>query len=87
MLDNIRDRVNGIIRSGVLKEEILLSRIGSEVEQLQRARIYLGRALFDMGMLYLRMGKKEAAFQELRAARELGVEDPEADRFLQSVRN
>ena len=87
VLDNIRDRVNGIIRSGVLKEEILLSRIGSEVEQLQRARIYLGRALFDMGMLYLRMGKKEAAFQELRAARELGVEDPEADRFLQSVRN
>ncbi|HBS06528.1 MAG TPA: hypothetical protein DEA96_16285 [Leptospiraceae bacterium] len=87
VLDNIRDRVNSIIRSGVLKEEILLSRIGSEVEQLQRARIYLGRALFDMGMLYLRMGKKEAAFQELRAARELGVEDPEADRFLQSVRS
>ncbi len=87
VLDNIRDRVNSIIRSGVLKEEILLSRIGSEVEQLQRARVYLGRALFDMGMLYLRMGKKEAAFQELRAARELGVEDPEADRFLQSVRS
>ncbi|MEQ8353756.1 MAG: hypothetical protein RH862_19925 [Leptospiraceae bacterium] len=85
VLDNIRDRVNSIIRSGVFKEEILLSRIGSEVEQLQRARVYLGRALFDMGMLYLRMGKKEAAFQELRAARELGVEDPEADRFLQSV--
>lgn len=85
VLDSIRDRVNGIIRSGVFKEEILLSRIGGEVEQLQRARIYLGRALFDMGMLYLRMGKKDAAFQELRAARELGVEDPEADRFLESV--
>lgn len=85
VLDSIRDRVNGIIRSGVFKEEILLSRIGSEVEQLQRARVYLGRALFDMGMLYLRMGKREAAFQELRAARELGVGDPEADRFLESA--
>ncbi|MCB1166860.1 MAG: hypothetical protein KDK37_12570 [Leptospiraceae bacterium] len=86
VLDNLRDRVNSVIRSGVFKEEILLSRIRNEVEQLQRARLYLGRALFDMGMLYLRMGKKEAAFQELRAARELGVEDPEADRFMDSVR-
>jgi predicted nuclease with TOPRIM domain len=85
VLDSIRDRFNSIFRSGVLKEEVLLSRIGNEVEQLQRARVYLGRALFDMGKLYLRMGKRDAAFQELRAARELGVEDPEAERFLQSA--
>jgi hypothetical protein len=32
--------------------------------------------------LYLRLGKKENALIELRAARELGVEDPEVNRII-----
>ncbi len=83
-LDKIRDRVNAVIRSEGLTSEMLVVRIRREVEQLQRARTYLGKALFDLGMLYLRLGRKEDALTELRAARELGIDDPEANRLLQN---
>lgn len=83
-LDKIRDRVNAVIRSEGLTSEMLVVRIRREVEQLQRARTYLGKALFDLGMLYLRLGRKDDALTELRAAKELGVDDPEANRLLQN---
>lgn len=83
-LDKIRDRVNAVIRTEGLTDEMLVVRIRREVEQLQRARIYLGKALFDLGMLYLRLGRREDAIAELRAAKELGVDDPEANRLLQN---
>ena len=63
---------------------MLIVRIRREIEQLQRARIYLGKAVFDLGMLYLRLGRKEDAIAELRAARELGVNDPEANRLIEN---
>ncbi len=83
ILDIIRDKINGVLRAGVHeKDDILLKRIRNEIEQLQRARTYLGRALFDVGLLYLRTGEKDKARTEFRAARELGVEDPEIDQII-----
>lgn len=81
-LDRVRERVNAAIRTEGATNEMLLVRIRREVEQLQRARTYLGKALFDLGMLYLRLGRREDAVAELRAARELGIDDPEANRLL-----
>jgi hypothetical protein len=60
----------------------MIIKIKQEIEELQRARIYLGKALYDLGLLYLRLGKKENALVELKAARELGVEDPEVNRII-----
>ncbi|MCS7206161.1 MAG: hypothetical protein NZ853_10735 [Leptospiraceae bacterium] len=82
ILNRIRDRVNKIIRTGGLSEEVMIIKIKNEIDELQRARLYLGKALYDIGLLYLRLGRKEEAFRELRAARELGVEDPEVNRFI-----
>lgn len=83
ILDIIRDKINGVLRAGVHeKDDVLLTRIQNEIEQLQRARVYLGRALFDVGLLYLRVGEKDRARTEFRAARELGVEDPEIDQII-----
>lgn len=83
ILDIIRDKINGVLRAGVHeKDDILLGRIKDEIEQLQRARTYLGRALFDVGLLFLRTGEKDRARAEFRAARELGVEDPEIDQII-----
>lgn len=83
-LDRVRERVNAAIHTEGASNEMLLVRIRREVEQLQRARIYLGKALFDLGMLYLRLGRRDDAVAELRAARELGIDDPEANRLLRS---
>ncbi|MBW7858465.1 MAG: hypothetical protein H3C43_09280 [Leptonema sp. (in: Bacteria)] len=83
-LDKVRDRINAAIRTDDLTNEMLIVRIRREIEQLQRARIYLGKAVFDLGMLYLRLGRKEDAIAELRAAKELGVNDPEANRFIEN---
>lgn len=54
---------------------MLIARLKKEIDQLQRARVYLGRALYDVGILYARINKRDEALTELRAARELGVED------------
>ncbi len=81
-LNKVRDRINKILRTGGLNEEVMIIKIKQEIEELQRARIYLGKALYDLGLLYLRLGKKENALVELRAARELGVEDPEVNRII-----
>lgn len=83
-LDKVRDRINAAIRTDDLTNEMLIVRIRREIEQLQRARIYLGKAVFDLGMLYLRLGRKEDAIAELRAAKELGVNDPEANRLIEN---
>lgn len=86
ILDSIRDKINVALKSGVAGnkegDETLLRSLQSEIGQIQRARIYLGRALFDMGILFLRLGDKNRAREELRAARELGIEDPETNRIL-----
>ena len=44
--------------------------------------MYLGKALYDLGILYLRTGEKENAVEELRAAKELGIEDPETNKII-----
>lgn len=75
ILDGIRERVNAALRSDFLKESMLIARLKKEIDQLQRARVYLGRALYDVGILYARINKRDEALTELRAARELGVED------------
>lgn len=83
ILNSVRDRVNRILRSAASSsDEVLLSGLRNEIEQLQRARIYLGRALYDIGLLYLRSGNKEDAIRELRAARELGVDNYETNTIL-----
>jgi len=85
VLNLIRDKINGVLRAGVRQsDDILLKSIQGEIAQVQRARAYLGKALYDVGMLYLRIGEKDRALQELRAARELGVQDPEINRILNS---
>ena len=86
VLNTVRDKINGVLRSGLLKnDDALLASIQGEISQLQRARIYLGRALYDVGMLYLRAGDRKRALTELRAARELGVESADTNRLLNSV--
>lgn len=86
ILNSIRDKINGVLRSGMIQDdEALLHAIQGEIAQLQRARLYLGRALHDVGMLYLRAGDRGRALTELRAARELGVEDGETNRIIQSL--
>ena len=85
ILDTLREKINGALRAGVQStDDVLLRRIQEELIQLVRARSYLGRALYDMGLLYLRLGRRPDAVRELRAARELGVEDPETNRLLNS---
>ncbi len=82
ILNKIRDRINKVLKTGGLSEEVLIIKIKQEIEELQRARIYLGKALYDLGLLYLRVGKKEEALIELKAARQLGIEDPEVNRII-----
>lgn len=86
VLNTLRDKINGVLRSGLLKnDDALLASIQGEIGQLQRARIYLGRALYDVGMLYLRSGDRKRALAELRAARELGVESADTNRIIGSI--
>lgn len=84
VLNRIRDRVNKILKTGGLSEDVMILKIKQEIEELQRARIYLGKALYDIGLLYFRLGRKEEAILELKAAKELGVEDPEVNRIIDS---
>ncbi|MBE7440679.1 MAG: hypothetical protein HS115_19705 [Spirochaetales bacterium] len=81
MLEEVRSRINAALRSGQ-NEALLLRTLKQELADLQQARLHLGHALHNMGLLYLRIGQKERARRELRAARELGVEDPLTNRFL-----
>ena len=74
ILDNIKLRVNTLIRNPYTNDaEILITCLSKEISQLKRARIYLGSTLFDLGILYLKLGNRSAALIELRAARELGI--------------
>lgn len=85
ILDGIRDRINGVIRSGIHeKPEAIIKSISDEIGQLQRARLYLGRALYDIGILFHRKGDRDKAKEELRAARELGVRDADVENILKS---
>lgn len=84
-LDQVRDKINSVLRSNANSpDDVLLRRLQEELVQLIRARSYMGRALYDLGLLYLRLGKRKDAIRELRGARELGVEDPETNRLLNS---
>jgi len=83
ILDGIRNKINTAIRSGIHESpEAIMRGIHEEISQLQRARLYLGRALFDIGILYHKKGDRDRAKEELRAARELGVREPEVDNIL-----
>ena len=81
-LDQMRGRINEALRTRVGDEAGLLRVLEEEIREIQRARVYLGRALHDIGMLYERTGDRERAVVELRAARQLGVEDLESSRIL-----
>ena len=83
----VRDKINAALRAGVNQaDDILLKNLRGEIDQLMRARVYLGRALYDIGLLYLRLGQKHKAITEFRAARELGIEDPETNQMLNHER-
>lgn len=85
ILDQIRDKINSAIRSGIHeKPDAMIRAISDEIGQLQRARLYLGRALYDIGILYHRKGDTARAKEELRAARELGVRDADVENILKS---
>ncbi len=85
ILDQIRDKINHAIRSGLHENpDAMLRTITEEISQLQRARLYLGRALYDIGILYHRKGDTNRAKEELRAARELGVRDSDVENILKS---
>lgn len=85
ILDGIRDKINGVIRSGIHeKPEAIIKSIHEEIGQLQRARLYLGRALYDIGILFHRKGDRDRAKEELRAARELGVRDADVENILKN---
>jgi len=81
-LDEVRNKINVVLRSDTFTNEVVIVRIRREIEELRRARVYLGKALFDLGMLYLRLDRMDDALAEFRAARELGVEDPKTNRLL-----
>lgn len=84
-LDRVRDRINRVLRENVDKGDMwLLQALRRETVQLERARTYLGKALYDMAILYLRLGDRRRALRELRAARELGVEGQETARLLRN---
>ncbi|MDH5654709.1 MAG: hypothetical protein OEZ34_02300 [Spirochaetia bacterium] len=86
LLDAVRDKINRILKSGIAGtsegDQAILSGLKPEITQLTRARMYLGKALYDLGILYLRAGEKDTAVNELRAAKELGVEDPETNKII-----
>jgi len=85
ILDQIRDKINNAIRSGIHeKPDAMIRSISDEIGQLQRARLYLGRALYDIGILFHRKGDTGRAKEELRAARELGVRDSDVENILKS---
>ena len=83
ILDAVRDRINAALKLGDnISNDALVKSIEGEIGQVRRAREYLGRALYDVGVLYLRMGERDKAIAEFRAARELGVEDADTNRLL-----
>ena len=83
ILDGIRDKINSALRAGIHEApDAILKSLSDEISQLKRARLYLGRALYDIGILYHRKGDRERAKEELRAARELGVRDAEVENIL-----
>jgi predicted nucleic acid-binding Zn-ribbon protein len=83
ILDGIRDKINSALRAGIHEApDAILKSLSDEISQLKRARLYLGRALYDIGILYHRKGDRERAKEELRAARELGVRDADVENIL-----
>ncbi|HMW61444.1 MAG TPA: hypothetical protein PKA91_17440, partial [Leptospiraceae bacterium] len=78
-----RDKINSALRAGIHEApDAILKSLSDEISQLKRARLYLGRALYDIGILYHRKGDRERAKEELRAARELGVRDADVENIL-----
>ena len=86
ILDSIQRRINVLLQREYSDDhEILLRSIEKEILELNRARSYLGRGLYNLGILYLRMGDMENAVKEFRAARELGVSDIKAEKVIASL--
>lgn len=86
ILDMIQKRINVLLRKEYSEDQsILLRSIEKEILELNRARAYLGRALYNLGLLYMRMGDTANALKELRAARELGIRDSKAERLIASL--
>ena len=86
ILDMIQKRINVLLQREYSEDHsVLLRSIEKEITELNRARKYLGRALYNLGLLYLRMGDSENALKELRAARELGVSDIKAEKLIANL--
>ncbi len=78
ILNKIKLRINTLIRNPYTNNaRVLAECLKKEIFELQRARTYLGGTLFDLGILYLKLGNKKAALVEFKAARELGVMEVE----------
>ena len=83
ILDEIQKRINILLQKEYSDDpEIILRSVQKEILELNRARKYLGRALYNLGILYLRTGDTENARKELKAARELGVTDIKAEKVI-----
>ena len=79
LLDAMRDRINALLkRQRNNNSTVLLRSIEKEAVPLQRARVYLAKVCYNLGILYLNSKEPHRALHELRAARELGLEVPES---------
>ncbi len=76
ILDRIRDRINIVLQKEYTDDhQVQLQVIKKEILQLERARTYLGKALYNLGVLYMKTGNTDKALQELQAAKFLGIKD------------
>ena len=86
ILDMLQKRINVLLQREYSQDPgVLLTSIKKEITELKRARTYLGRALYNVGLLYIAMGDSENALKELRAARELGVSDIKAEKLIANL--
>ena len=83
ILTSIRDRINLIIRNQkIYDEQNLIQIMKDETIELRRARSYLGKVLYNLGILYLKTGDPSSGFKELRAAKQLGVSDSKVEELF-----
>ncbi len=86
VLDGIQSRINILLKNEYTDDYgVLLSSIEKEIGVLIRSRTYLGRSLYNIGLLYFRMGEKNKAVTEFRAAKELGISDKKSENIMTGV--
>ena len=79
LLDMMRERINNLIKRQQNHDHgVLLRSIEREAIPLRRARSYLAKICYNLGILYLNNKEPHRALNELRAARELGLDISES---------